>query len=486
MSQFKRQHPVSAFSRVFAIVKDNIITLIVILFVGKRSTDDLSNLLGIILVAVGLLLFSFVSWWRYRYRLSDGELNIEQGVIFRKKQFIPRERIQVVDTTSGFLQRMFGLVSLKIRTASGEGGATLSALTKEEAERITEALQTDEIEPDDTGSTTAYEDVIRTITYKELILTAATSGSIGVIATILGSVSSELDTLFSETQIYNFIEGLVGSGWQMVLLLVVSISLMAIIFAFLGTLIKYARFSIRRLEDTLVIRRGLIEQKTISIPLDRIQAITIGESPLRQLIARASVMVSSAGYGDENGQVTTLFPLLKMNELHHFIQEMVPEFAVSSTTVKPPGYAVRRYVVKMLIITFVISLLLFLFTNTLWVFLLLIPGAIWGYFQYRSTAVGLKGECLIARYRHFSQKTVILKKNRVQAASLRQTFLQKSKNLGNLSIHFASGKSGQTVTLRELDLDTGRDIQYWVGTGQYKQAENELLNGPILISTQKT
>ena len=55
----------------------------------------------------------------YRYELREHDLLVQQGVLFRKWSSIPLHRIQHIDMHQGPLQRIIGLVTLQIYTASG-------------------------------------------------------------------------------------------------------------------------------------------------------------------------------------------------------------------------------------------------------------------------------------------------------------------------------------------------------------------------------
>ena len=86
----------------------------------------------------------FLSWLRFTYRIEEGELRIESGFFVKKKRYIPFERIQSLDFSEGILQRLFGLVKVKVETAgssgSGEAEAVLTAITKAEAKAIQDIL----------------------------------------------------------------------------------------------------------------------------------------------------------------------------------------------------------------------------------------------------------------------------------------------------------------------------------------------------------
>lgn len=95
--------------------------------------------LGIALVA-GAFVWGFIRWALFRYKVEDGLLQIEEGVLIRKKQSIPLARIQAVDFAEEVLLRLLGLVRVRIQTAGGSGPeAELPAVTRKEALRL-EAL----------------------------------------------------------------------------------------------------------------------------------------------------------------------------------------------------------------------------------------------------------------------------------------------------------------------------------------------------------
>ncbi|UZM99234.1 PH domain-containing protein [Lysinibacillus sp. MHQ-1] len=73
------------------------------------------------------------------------------------------------------------------------------------------------------------------------------------------------------------------------------ILIVAWVVSVLITLINYFDYTVRIEEDKLIITKGLLEKKRITLPLNRIQAIRIVENPLRQLTGFATVVVESAG-----------------------------------------------------------------------------------------------------------------------------------------------------------------------------------------------
>ena len=77
--------------------------------------------LGVVLV-IGLplaLIQPVVSFRRWRWNISDDELETLSGVIVTTRRLIPMARIQHVDTTRGVVERALGLATVVVYTAAG-------------------------------------------------------------------------------------------------------------------------------------------------------------------------------------------------------------------------------------------------------------------------------------------------------------------------------------------------------------------------------
>ncbi|MFG2359613.1 PH domain-containing protein [Streptomyces sp. NPDC048521] len=119
---------------------------------------------GVLAVATGLLLgllagpawaalallppaFAAWSWrllernwhsWRYAERADD--LLISRGVLWREETVVPYGRMQLVEVTSGPVERRFGLATVQLHTAAAATDATIPGLDPAEAERLRDRL----------------------------------------------------------------------------------------------------------------------------------------------------------------------------------------------------------------------------------------------------------------------------------------------------------------------------------------------------------
>ncbi len=98
----------------------------------------------ILTVAVGAVvalfvlaaLFSFIYYKRYLWEITESEIHIYSGILFKKQTHIPFRRVQSVDFSATLPQRVLGLVKLKIETAGGAANrnVTIPAMKLSQAE----------------------------------------------------------------------------------------------------------------------------------------------------------------------------------------------------------------------------------------------------------------------------------------------------------------------------------------------------------------
>jgi len=129
---WQRLHPLSPLVRagrgVFAIV------VILLLPASHNSGSSTNDWLHVIVLVVAFLLAG-ISWLVTRWRIEDGDLRMESGLIRRTSERFPLSQIQAIDTVRPGLARVLGLAELRIRVAGGSRRAgRLAYLTSADAE----------------------------------------------------------------------------------------------------------------------------------------------------------------------------------------------------------------------------------------------------------------------------------------------------------------------------------------------------------------
>lgn len=481
MSDPKRLHPATVLIHFLKSLKEMIIPLGIFIFANRAD-----GLLGALLYGgAGLFLlllaaFGLMKWLKFTYRIEEDELRIEQGLFVKQRRYVPVERVQTINTTAGIVQQMFGLVRLEIETASGgkEAEIELTAISKGEAAAIKEALYerkqllgTQRKEAEEAGS--APEKTYK-MSQKELMIGAATSSGIGVILSAVFAFGSQVDELLPIDRILGRFEFLIHSSVPFLALLIFIGFLAAWLLSMAGILLKYARFSLVKSGDDLVISRGLLEKKQLTIPVKRIQAVKITENPLRQPLGYATVqLICAGGKEDKDGLSAAIFPFVKKERAESLLKEFLPQYAYSSEKIPVPKRAMRKYIIRYVWPSLIpAGILIFLFPGWGLFSLLLLPlFLLFGYMAYRDAGYHLEGKQLTLHMRAISRISVILPKKRMQQFQLQQNLFQQSGELATVKAAVMSSSLGAQFAVRDLEFAEAERLYDWY-SGLKKHVEN--------------
>ncbi len=495
MSEFKRQHPVAAVTQVISLIRDNFITILILLFIGTSRSEGyfLYFLLGGLVIA---LVGGVFGWWVFRYRVHEEELQIHKGIFVKNKLYLSKDRIQVIDITEGLLQRMFGLVKVEVKTAGGgTQTATISAITREEAEALRTELRkkTDGNTEEETEHTDDDEELdkdqildIWKLSRKDLVFAAFTSGNFGLIASILGAVSGQMDEFINEETIEYVYEAIPGySNVTVIVSLVLAIIIISWLLSFLGVIFKYSDFRLHKTKKELIITSGLIERKHITVPFNRIQAVRFVEGVIRQPFGYGMMYVESAGFDQtQKGRSIVLLPFMASKNVRSFLKEFLGEYEEPEFEVRPPKRCLSRYLRRPNYFMVVVLPLVWYFLDYGWLLTFAIPLLVYlGWMRYKDAALGYSEDVIRMRYRVLSRTTAMVKRNRVQNAELIENPFQQRKNLKTLSVTAASGAGGMSFEIDDLDSNEARKVLTWVVEGNREEEpamddEEQVIEGP--------
>ncbi len=473
MSEFKRQHPIAAVTKVLAAVKQNFVTIVVLLFIGSSRAEGyfLYLLLGGLVLT---LLSGIFSWWKFLYRIQQGELQIQKGVFVKSNLYLSKDRIQVIDITEGILQRIFGLVQLEVKTAGGgTETATISALSRAEAEALRKELRSEikkEIAEEELRferDVQADEEIIETwkLSGKDLVFAAFTSGNFGLIASILGAISGQMQEFINEETIEYLYEIMPGySNVTMIISVIVAIIVISWVLSFLGVIFRYADFRLHKKSTELIISSGLLERKHITVPFDRIQAVRFVEGVIRQPFGYGMVYVESAGFDQtQQARSIVLAPFMASSEVSTFLTEFLEEFQEPDFDIHPPKNSFWRYIRRTNYILIPAIPAAWLLFDYGWLAALFIPMlAYLGWLQYQDAALALGEKTMRLRHRTLGRVTAIIKRNRIQNVETSQNPFQKRKNLQHVSVTAASGAGGISFQIKDIGEDDSLRAMEWI------------------------
>jgi len=309
---------------------------------------------------------------------------------------------------------------------------------------------------------------------RDLVIAASTSGRMGVALSIVGAFFSQIDQVISEEQMIQFVETHMpqSTSAAIVAMSVVAVIVISWLLSFLSTIITYYDFKVEVRKNDLLISRGLFERTQLTIPFNRIQAVQIREEIMRQPFGYASLVIESAGYGEDQGNSNALFPLIRKKQMYDFIREVIPEYDVTvENSVSIGKTGLRRYLLRMVWLSLiVIGLVWGMVPYGVYSWFVLIPMLLLGYQQYLDAEVRSGEDTLIMSSRMLSKTTAIIKKYRVQATQVRQNPFQSRLDLVDLIVHVASGNQGRSFKVRELPYNQASAYKEWLSNSSSRSA----------------
>ena len=97
--------------------------------------------LVVLVLAVGVVVFSVVGWLNTGYHVVGRELRIQDGLLWRRNRAIPLERLQSVELRRPLLAQLTGLAELRLEVVGGgKTEAPLAYLTVRDAAALRERL----------------------------------------------------------------------------------------------------------------------------------------------------------------------------------------------------------------------------------------------------------------------------------------------------------------------------------------------------------
>lgn len=457
MYDFQRQHPIAAVSRAVTMIRANLITILIFLFIGARSESF--SFLFMIGGGFALLMVSGVlDWWRFLFKVEEGEMHIKRGIFVRQDIYLTKDRVQVIDISSGVIQRMFGLVKIDIQTAGATSrAAMIEAVPLDTATIIKQKLSKnggdEDNESDEVSS--QMQSHVYGLPNKDLLVAASTSGRFGIALSVLGTLFSQVEPAIRESNMFEYIFSLLPAQTDTFLIasIIIVFIIIAWLISFFSTLFMYGDFSLEIKKDELIISRGIFEKKRITVPYKRIQALYVTEGILRQPMGFCSVHIHSAGYGDEQGSGSiVLFPLIRRDKVEALLEKVVPHYNIKLEGIKPPARAIRRYIFRSAaLLTLITGILYLLLPLLAWIWLLPLLSVLWGWLKYRDAAIGWDEHNVIISDRTLSKTIAIVKKDRIQDLSVSASWIQRFRNLSNAEIHVASGDHGSSFSVIDIE-----------------------------------
>lgn len=305
----------------------------------KQGVQNLLPLIPIVLVAgenrwlilsavavlgsTMMLAGAFLRYMKFRYRLSEGQVHIQSGVLKRKRLHLGYDRIQNVVFEEPIYFRPFKLVSLKIESAGSSGEeVSLAGLPRPLAEEIRHEVlnqahhainPTQASRDQEAGTSTApvTEEVLLKLPVPELVRYGLSNNNIWVTAGLIAGVLPQIkvwETAVAETIIGfgrdNF--GHLAFGMPLyVFLLISSVFLLLLTASVIGGIITQYNYTLTRGSDGRFHRiKGLFDRQETSMLERKIQSVVFKQSWIARLLNRWHIVLRQVSFSGQNNQPT--------------------------------------------------------------------------------------------------------------------------------------------------------------------------------------
>ncbi|GGJ97457.1 PH domain-containing protein [Luteimonas terricola] len=342
----RRLHPWSWLFVLLQQLRQFIVPLLVLVFLGRGDSYALWPLVGVAVLAAA----SIWRYFTYRYRVDDDRLVVREGLLERQVRQVPFARIHNVALHQTLLHRLFGVAEVRLESAGGtKPEAEMRVLRMDEALALERLIRTRGAAAADTGDVegegvaAGHGDgrLLLALPVAELLRLGLVSNRGMVVVAGAFAVSWQVlpDRMFAVAvqdaagkafgYASSLADGMVARAAAMALVVVVALALLRVLSVALA-LLQYHGFRLLLQGRRLTVERGLLTRLRTSAPRQRIQSWTLREGVLHRLLRRRALhidTVASAGEGGEQRGLRELAPIATPEACDALVREVLPGVA---------------------------------------------------------------------------------------------------------------------------------------------------------------
>nr|WP_301548027.1 PH domain-containing protein [Micromonospora sp. C95] len=298
----------------------------------------------VIVLALGASVLAVVSWYNTGYQVVGRELRIHEGLLWRRSRAIPLERLQAVEVVRPLLAQLTGLAELRLEVVGGgKTEAPLAYLSLAEAAALRQRLLTlaghpsgavpaAQAQPMPAGAEPPAQPGRRlhSVSNRDLLISQLLTPQAFLLP---------LGVAFVATQFLS--EG----SWSFIAVASTLTAMAGVLLQPVRRVLDDWRFQLARDDDRLRIRNGLLETRSQTVPLHRVQTVRVTWPLLWRmkgwLRLRLEVAGYSAGEADERNRPDRLLPVGDQPTGEMIVAEVLPGVALASLPLRPPPARAR-------------------------------------------------------------------------------------------------------------------------------------------------
>lgn len=403
-------------------------------------------------LAAGAILLLIVAgaaawWWRFTFRIGDGEIVIQKGVLSRQRRVIPFDRVVDVSIERPLLARILGTARVRIETGGSEADeGRLDMIALDEAHALRDLVRRSSgaegpraAQNEDGAKAHAEppEPAIFAMSTPRVLASGLLNFSFVFLALLFGALQylDELNLLDVEQWVRSqeLREAAGAAGLRGAFYLALLLLLLGIVSGVVRTLARDHGFRLTAGRSGLRRRRGLFTVSEVLIPARRTEAARIDAGLVSGPLGWRSLAFQTLGAGQKEGGVQVAAPFARREEVERILATAafpppgVPEMK------RPPALALVRRCGPALLLAAILGGAGLAVPYAWWgaALMLLIAGA--GFLHWRREAYALDDRALYVAGGILHRRLWILPYGKLQTVSTTRTPLQRWLGLASVA-----------------------------------------------------
>jgi putative membrane protein len=471
---------------------------LVLTFYFAISRGSGENWIYIILALIyGLFIFpiTLLNFYYFKYLFTKDELIIHSGILSKKQRNIPLKRIQNVNITQNFIQRLFNISKIQMETA-GDANAegVLDSIKTSKANEIKNLIKSYQsnvpsnvpnnlsvdsstlnidnneilIDSDNTQEKQEYvneednEKELISMSVKELIIYGILRFRpvLFVLVAWIYSIGQQFMPediqQYLEDAIYNIEEYSNSMNWFLISLYFIALFLVAFILSWILDIIltinQWWSFKLKLGENKLYTSHGFLNKRHGTIPLKKLQMIVLFSNVIRQKFGYWGLMLETAGLSSvENRRPETAVPFAKFDKVIELAKGII-NFDFPITYEQVSRKTIRRAFIRYFIVVLIITAIAYSFGLDYYWFSLLIPIVYFGaVLRWQHRGWQIQDDKIIIKQGFYSRRIKIIPINKIQTINVKRSFFQRRLQLATLHVDTAASSGINDASITDID-----------------------------------
>ncbi|MGC4747694.1 PH domain-containing protein [Micromonospora sp. DT201] len=298
-------------------------------------------------LALGATVLSVISWYNTGYHLVGRELRVHEGLLWRRTRAIPLERLQAVEVVRPLLAQLTGLAELRLEVVGGgKTEAPLAYLGVADAARLRErllALAGRVTQPSVPGH--AAPAVVPGAAAPPATTPGRPLHAVRNQNLLISQLLTPQAFLLPFGVAFVVVQFLTAGSWSFVAVASTLTAMAGVLLQPVRRVLDDWNFRLARDDGTLRVHNGLLETRSQTVPLARVQTVRATWPLLWRVNGWLRLRLEVAGYSvteaDDRNRPDRLLPVGDLPTATMIVAEVLPGVRLDALALSPPPRRTR-------------------------------------------------------------------------------------------------------------------------------------------------